>query len=290
MTVIAMSGEIGSLGGDVAAGVAKALGLKVIHAEIVAPREIGRPGSAPRCEAGQAASTLERWLANQYQLSRYTPEEILYLARQGNVVIRAWGTATLLRDMPQVIKVLICAPIAARVRVMMERLDVRDPDAMRTEIERFDAADGGAARDGLAAGPRQASDYDLVLNTARLPVDACVSVLCELARHSRFQDQAAGAAVHAGHRPRDLVIALILARLLAPAGKLAATPLDPLKAASTLGELLGLDAVDEDELYAAIDWLRAACRVAERADDATRPGAGGHGDELLYAAQPIPAR
>jgi Transposase DDE domain len=57
-------------------------------------------------------------------------------------------------------------------------------------------------------------------------------------------------------RTRDLVIAMIVARLIAPAAKLAtAKALDPATAASSLGLLLGLGRVDEDELYAALDWL-----------------------------------
>src|SRR3974377_1196265 len=60
----------------------------------------------------------------------------------------------------------------------------------------------------------------------------------------------------AGNRPRDVVIAMIVARLIAPASKLAtARMLDPATAASSLGDIVGLGAVDEDELYAAIDWL-----------------------------------
>jgi hypothetical protein len=60
----------------------------------------------------------------------------------------------------------------------------------------------------------------------------------------------------AGNRPRDLVIAMIVARLIAPASKLAtARMLDPATATSSLGDVLGLGPVDEDELYAAIDWL-----------------------------------
>lgn len=59
------------------------------------------------------------------------------------------------------------------------------------------------------------------------------------------------------NRPRDLVLAMIVGRILAPASKLAlARTLDPATAASTLGEELGLGEVDEDELYAALDWLR----------------------------------
>src|SRR6202521_5009818 len=60
----------------------------------------------------------------------------------------------------------------------------------------------------------------------------------------------------AGNRCRDLVIAMIVARLIAPVSKLAtAKALDPATAASSLGTVLGLGEVDEDELYAALDWL-----------------------------------
>jgi transposase len=60
----------------------------------------------------------------------------------------------------------------------------------------------------------------------------------------------------AGNRCRDLVVAMIVARLIAPVSKLAtAKALDPTTAASSLGTMLGLAEVDEDELYTALDWL-----------------------------------
>ena len=60
----------------------------------------------------------------------------------------------------------------------------------------------------------------------------------------------------AGNRCRDLVLAMIVGRLIAPVSKLAtAKALDPATAGSSLGTALGLGAVDEDELYAALDWL-----------------------------------
>jgi Transposase DDE domain len=70
----------------------------------------------------------------------------------------------------------------------------------------------------------------------------------------------------AGHRPRDLVIAMIVARLVTPASKLAtARMLDPATAASSLGDVLGLGAVDEDELYIALDWLGERQQAIEKA-------------------------
>ncbi len=59
------------------------------------------------------------------------------------------------------------------------------------------------------------------------------------------------------NRPRDLVLAMIVSRVIAPTSKLAtAKALDPATAASSLGVELGLGEVDEDELYAALDWRR----------------------------------
>ena len=59
---------------------------------------------------------------------------------------------------------------------------------------------------------------------------------------------------------------MIVARLIAPASKLAtARMLDPLTAAFSLGETLGLGAVDEDELYVALDWLGERQEAVEKA-------------------------
>jgi hypothetical protein len=58
------------------------------------------------------------------------------------------------------------------------------------------------------------------------------------------------------NRCRDLILALLIGRILDPASKLAAARmLSPATAASSLGEALGLGEADEDELYAALDWL-----------------------------------
>jgi transposase len=59
-----------------------------------------------------------------------------------------------------------------------------------------------------------------------------------------------------GNRCRDLVLALLVGRILDPVSKLAAArTLSPDTAASSLGEALGLGEVNDDELYAALDWL-----------------------------------
>jgi len=60
----------------------------------------------------------------------------------------------------------------------------------------------------------------------------------------------------AGERCRDLVLAMIATRIIDPGSKLAtARGLTPETATSSLGAILGLGEVDEDELYIALDWL-----------------------------------
>jgi hypothetical protein len=57
-------------------------------------------------------------------------------------------------------------------------------------------------------------------------------------------------------RARDLVVAMIASRILDPASKLAtARALHPDTLSSSLSAYLGLEAVSEDELYRAMDWL-----------------------------------
>lgn len=58
------------------------------------------------------------------------------------------------------------------------------------------------------------------------------------------------------HRKRDLVVAMIVARILEPRSKLAtARELGGETLASTLGEVLGVGEASADELYEAMDWL-----------------------------------
>ena len=69
-----------------------------------------------------------------------------------------------------------------------------------------------------------------------------------------------------GNRCRDLVLALAVSRILDPGSKLAASrALSPDTAASSLGAELGLGPVDEEELYAALDWLAVRQAAIEKA-------------------------
>jgi hypothetical protein len=69
-----------------------------------------------------------------------------------------------------------------------------------------------------------------------------------------------------GSRQRDLVTAMAVAQVIEPDSKLAiARGLRAQTATSSLGEVLGVASCDEDDLYAAMDWLAARQEPVEDA-------------------------
>ncbi len=80
MTVIAMTREMGTLGKDVAAGLADKLGLRVVHHELVenhlAERLQVAESTVHRFLKGQS-SLWERWQIDSDRMSRFTSDEVL---------------------------------------------------------------------------------------------------------------------------------------------------------------------------------------------------------------------
>lgn len=88
------------------------------------------------------------------------------------------------------------------------------------------------------------------------------------------------------HRKRQLVLAMIAARILDPCSKLAtAQRLSGETLSSTLGEVVGVRDADADDLYDALDWLhRGQARIEKKL-------AARHleeGQRVLWDATPVP--
>jgi cytidylate kinase len=154
------------------------LGLKIINSEIVVPHIAGSLGlehsSVQRYVDGKA-TLFDRWQIDTRKLSQYTLDHILNLALKDNVLIRGWGAAALFQGIHGVICVRVCAPMALRVRVMMDRLGVKDTDSIQQEIERFDAGRSRAMRAAFNFDWNDALLYHVVLNSARVTVDTPAS-------------------------------------------------------------------------------------------------------------------
>lgn len=185
MTVIAMTREMGTRGKDIAAGVAESLGLEVVHHELVerhvAERLHTSESAVHRFLEGEA-SLWERWKIDSRRLSHLTAEEVLERAIKGNVIIRGWGAAQLLRSIRHVICVRVCAPMNNRTEEMMRRLGINDEAVARREIQRSDAAHARVIEARFNRDWMNPTGYDLVINTAYVPIEIGVSLVCQYAR------------------------------------------------------------------------------------------------------------
>jgi cytidylate kinase len=180
MPIIAMTREMGTRGREIAEQLAGEMGLTVILHELV-ERDIAERLQLPegtihrRLEGG--ASLRERLRVGAARLARHTAEEVLELAQAGNVLIRGWGACVLLRGVPHVARVRVCAPMALRERNVMVRQGLADRAAARRLIEDNDAAHRRALAAAYGVDREDARLYDVVLNTERLSIGACVGLI-----------------------------------------------------------------------------------------------------------------
>lgn len=196
MAVIALTQEMATLGRDVATGVGEALGLKLVRHEIgddVADRLNVKKSLIRRMREGQAG-WLERRHVDTASFALYAAEQVFDLALEGNVLIRGWGATCLLSQVRHVPCIRVCAPLASRVKWLMERLETDDPDLAREEIERSDSAHAARIRANFGVALGDPLLYDLVLNTGRVTIESCVEQVVQLSRRPEFQPTEASVA------------------------------------------------------------------------------------------------
>src|SRR6266446_5308330 len=135
MPIIAITREMGSLGKDVARGLGEELGLPVIYHEV-----IDHLADRMRVRKSHVMGLLERLTADKTSLSIFTADEIYAIASKGGAIIRGWGATHLLREIPHVVCVRVCAPLDIRRQRMMERLNSSDEALVGEEIRINDEA------------------------------------------------------------------------------------------------------------------------------------------------------
>ena len=198
MPVIAMTREMGSGGREVAQRVADKLKLTlVLHHMVehdIAEHLHVREGAVHHLLEG-GATLLERLQTGGKRLARYTAEEVLDLANQGNVLIRGWGACVILRGVPHVVRVRVCAPMEVREQSVMARSDVKYRGGARREIERNDAAHKITLQSAYSIEGENSMLYDLVLNTERNSIETCAKLICDLVERPEFRETEASRAI-----------------------------------------------------------------------------------------------
>lgn len=190
MPVIALTQGMGSLAKDIAEQLARELNIKTLQHEVgarVADKMRVSKSLIHRLREGKAGP-IERMKADRRSLAVFTAEELLETAERGDVVLRGWGATLLLRPVPHVVCVRIARPFAKRVQWLMEELQIDDIDVAEAEIRRSDEAHAARMNELYGVTWGDPLLFDLVLNTDRLSVDACVEQIRTLASRPEFAE------------------------------------------------------------------------------------------------------
>jgi cytidylate kinase len=185
MKAITITREYGAGGGEVAKRLAEALGWEVLDRELL--HQAAQIEHVPDADLDRldekAVSTADRFRLHpphQKYLHGLT-EAARQAAQRGNVVIVGRGSRHLLGDMPEVFHLRLVAPREWRAE-RMARLEGWSLDQARARCREVDRTRELFARYFFGDPAVQPAQYDLVVNTARVPLEEVTCVVAAIVR------------------------------------------------------------------------------------------------------------
>jgi CMP/dCMP kinase len=206
MAVITITRQYGAGGSLVAQRVAEGLGWTVIDNEFVgavakraglppetvAAREERAPSLLERLSRTLAVSAPEMFVPaapaseepDEEALLRITERIIAEATGHGRVVLVGRGATAYLATAPEAAQALhayVVAPRDVRIRTVMERLHIGEPEAGKT-VDDIDGARERYLERYYGRRRDDAANYHVVVNTAWLGYDGAAGLIAELAR------------------------------------------------------------------------------------------------------------
>ncbi len=185
LPVITVSREPGSGGLVVAERIAKQLGLDVFHGEIIQEIAESADTSARILETldEKGLSVLDDWISTLVNRRHLWPDQYLKhlmkvigtIGEHGRAVIVGRGASFIL---PREVRfrVRIVAPLEIRVKNVAHKFDVPSEEARR-RVLRADSDRRAFVRKYFHADITDPVNYDLVINTGTLSIDAAVEAI-----------------------------------------------------------------------------------------------------------------
>jgi cytidylate kinase len=198
MAVVTISSEIGSGAPEIGRAVARRLSYRFIDREVIT-------------EAAHRYGLLEEKLADlderkpslfqrlDVETRRYllgTQAAVYEFAEANDVVLMGRGGQWLLRGIPHVLRVRVTAPFEDRVRRLAQTGSPGGPPrALVGLVRRDDAGRAGRTRYLYDVDIADPALYDVVFNTATLPIEAVVDLLSVTAQRPDWATTAGGQAL-----------------------------------------------------------------------------------------------
>ena len=206
--VITVTRQYASGGSDVARLVAAQLEWDVIDNEFVAavarraglpPDEVAQreeraPGLLERVARTLAAASPELFVASatvpaveqdEATIVQVTERVIAEAAAHGRIVLVGRGAQAVLAQRPDAVHVYVVAPKPWRTRLAVERLGVKEADVARV-VDETDRQRDQYVKTYYGRQRQDLTNYDLIVNTARLGIDGAASLVVAEARRRKW--------------------------------------------------------------------------------------------------------
>jgi cytidylate kinase len=134
-------------------------------------------------------SRLDDWVSSviehkppQVVLAEKTARTVRSLALHGHAVILGRGGGIVTRDLPYGLHVRLIAPKAVRLSRKQEQAQQQGKELHEVDLDRIDAARAAYVRSYWGADQTDPHNYDLVLNTHCLGIEACANLIAGMVR------------------------------------------------------------------------------------------------------------
>jgi len=191
MSVVTIAHSAYSEGGAIANGVAARLNYRCVDREVLieASNRYGIP-EAKYTEILEAKGHWwERW-HESLRLYRITLQAAMCeMAQGGKLVYHGRAGQQLLANIRHVVRVMIVAPMEYRIHQVRAQRNL-DPERARQYLQELDRVRSRRFRALFNEDWQDPVGYDLVLNSARVPVDTAVALIADTVERPEFQPNA----------------------------------------------------------------------------------------------------
>lgn len=184
MRIVTISRQLGSLGDEIAALVAKKMALEFIgRTDLHELAQSCDPEYKDACEVYETQHGLGFFERLFFDRPSYTSlfEALTYeQAARGNVLIVGRGAQVVLRDIPEVFRARIVAPVPVRIERVMQRTASSREEAAEF-VRKYDDERKSLMRTIFKVNLDDWALYDGILNTAHYSVESAADIIVEAA-------------------------------------------------------------------------------------------------------------
>lgn len=185
MAIITISRQNGSLGDEIAAGLAQRLGTEVISRQYALDNFFGEINPGTLARLNESAKFFSAPLpGSQRSYASILVEKIREMASRSadsNLVVLGMGGCMILAGYPGAVHIRVTASEETRIRTVAKRYRISDDEA-REVLTISDRKHKRFVQSLFSKDLTAQENFDLILNTDRLSVDECIDAIAELSR------------------------------------------------------------------------------------------------------------